>query len=498
MRKTSTAVSKFSNKMTSLQSVAGGLAAGLGGKVALDKFAGFETAMNKLESVTFASTSQMKQMRDVAKELGKTTKFTAGQAAEGMTFLAMAGLEVKEVLTAIPGALQLAAAGGIELGQAADIATNVLGQMGFTVEELTRVNDVLALAQSKANFNITELFESMRPVATTAKNLGISLEELTAHLGAMANAGEKGSIAGTLLRNALTKIAGASKKQRGIYKALGIDLGLFVDKAGQITNFKGLIGELQRLKKEGRLTIPILQALYGERGFRAIQVLAGAGAKSIGELQTKLTGAAGAAEKAANIQMKGLPGVLASMASAFEAVNTSVFESGLADLLVRVGNTITTIARAASGTNPVLLKIAGIFALVVAVVAPLVVILGIVGAAVGAIATFFGTAVGPVLAVAGAVMAVVTALTSLWAYKDKIGGFFKGLFRGGKGLLGGLLEGPEAGRLGGGVAARGAAAANGTLNGAIRVSAAPGSRVESAGMSTTLPGNLGFNMAGAQ
>lgn len=499
MKKTSKAVSRFSSKMTSLQSVAGGLAAGMGGKVALDKYVGFETAINKLESVTFGTAKQMSKMKDVAKELGATTQFTAGQAAQGMTFLAMAGLNTEKVLQAIPGALQLAAAGGIELGQAADIATNVLGAMRMEVKDLARVNDVLALAQSKANFNVTELFEAMRPVATTAKNLGIGLEELTSQLAMMANAGEKGSIAGTLLRNAFTQIAGASKGQRKIYRALGINLKEYVNQAGKITNFKGLIAKLGELDKAGKLSVTTLKNLFGMRGFRAVQVLVGAGAKKMGEFEEKMKGAAGSAEKAAKIQMKGLPGVLKTMASAIEAVNIAIFESGLDKILIDMGKWIANTARSISKTNPMLLKMVGIFALAAAIIAPLVVLLGIVGGTIAGIAAFFGTAITPILAVGAAIMGVVTAVGSLIAYKEKVGGFFKDVW---SVVTGTYTKGPDilaqekGATKGPGIVAQGAAATKGMLNGAIKVSAAPGSKIEEAGMKTTMPGNLGFNIAG--
>lgn len=563
VKKSQAGLKKLSTKLTSVQSIATSAATTIGGKIALDKYASFATSMNKLESVTFATEDQMARMRDMAKDLGATTQFTAGEAAQGMTYLAMAGLDTEQVLKAIPGALQLAAAGGIELGQAADIATNVLGQMGLQVEDLSRVNNVLAAAQSKANFNITELFEAMRPVGTTASNLGMSLEELSAHLGVMANAGEKGSIAGTLLRNALTEIAGATKSQVNLYKDLGINLGDFVNEAGKITNFKGLIAELQKLQEQGRLTVPILQDLYGDRGFRAMQILAGAGAESIDKLQQSITGT-NAAVDAANIQMKGLPGILKAMSSAFEAVNIAIFESGLDQVLIDIGTRITLITRSLASANPALLKVSGIIALIATVAGPLIVALGVISAAIGAISL-------PMIAVAAGIAAVVGGLFLLYkgikfvmdnwrsmveafysaiewfktefplltdiiklafdltpigvfvnsighlrdvfsafmtdidagftAIKEKftaikelpgeIGGKIKSVGTGLSDKVKGLFGfGKEKG-----VAAQNASVAKSQLNGQIVVAPAKGAQVDSAKVSTDVPGNLGFNIA---
>ena len=517
MKKTSAVTDRIGQKLNTLSTFAGAAASAIGGKIALDKFTSFDAAMNKLESVTFATEDQMIRMRETAKQLGATTQFTAGQAAEGMTYLAMAGLDTEKVLKAIPGALQLAAAGGIELGQAADIATNVLGQMGMQVEELAHVNDVLALAQSKANFNITELFEAMRPVGTTAKNLGISLEELTSYLGAMANAGEKGSIAGTLLRNAFTQIAGAGKKQRAIYKALGIDLSKFVDQAGKISNFKGLIEQLQKLDKQGKLTVPVLQALYGDRGFRAVQVLVGTSTKELAKFENQLKSFDGAAKESAAIQMKGLPGAMKAMSSAIEAVVIAVFESGLDKVLIDISNKITDLARTISAANPEMLKIAGIAAAVVTALMPVLMVAGLIMPAISAITAAIGAISLPMVAVAAAVVAVGAAIYQVWKNWDYLVMDFKLGVEAVSGYIDTLKEKWEsikvftpAGlgkKFGGKIASffgfgeKGVAAENATtkstLNGNITVSATPGSKVESAGMKTSAPGNLGFNMAGA-
>lgn len=505
-------------KMSSLQSIAAGFAAATGGKAALDKYVGFAASMNKLESVTFASADQMKRMRDMAKNLGATTAFTAGEAAQGMTYLAMAGLSVDEVLQAIPKSLQLAAAGGISLAEAADISTNVLGQMKLSVEDLSHVNDVLALAQSKANFNITELFESMRPVATTANNLGMSLEELSANLGAMAQQGEKGSIAGTLLRNALTEIAGAGKKQIKIYKRLGINLKDFIDESGKIKNFSGLMDKLRALQEQGKLTIPVLQALYGDRGFRAVQIIVGTAADKIKEFENAVTKSTGASKKAADIQMKGLPGVMASIASAFEAVNIAIFESGLDVILIQLGQDVANLAREFSSINPAILKTIGVIAAISAVVAPAVVAFGFMFTVIGAISA-------PLVVVGAAIVAVGSALYQVrdnwkylvadfklgleWAtekfnaFKDIVLGLKNSLVGGISGFISGEKE--KKGIFEGiknifgfgekGVAAKNSIVSKHSLNGNITVAAEKGSSVNRAYMKTSVPGNLGFNIA---
>lgn len=521
-RKAGKATKKFGNKMKSMQSDIATVAGVIGGGLLLGKFNDFEQTMNKLNAVTLASDEQMSKLRETAKTLGATTQFSASQAAEAMVFLGMAGLDTEKILKAIPDTLQLGASAGLDLASAADIATNVLAQMGFEVGELSRVNDVLAIAQAKANFNVTELFEAMRPSAVTAKNLGISLEELTAVLGVMANAGEKGGIAGTLFRNALTKIAGASRSQLGLYRKLGIDMKMFVDETGKITNFKGFVDKLKDLQNQGKLTIPILQKLFGERGFRAMQVLIGAGGAEIGKLQTIFEASGGAADKMSNIMMKGLPGVMKILASTAEAVNIAVFESGLDRFLIGIFSALSGLLSWLSKTHPWLLKIIAGFGLFAVVLGPVLMILGFLAIAMGNMIILWGV-IGPIVTAIGVamlawvwpVLAVVAAIALLVAgfilirkhwntIVDVVGGTINEMFlmiERGINKVTGVINRVK-GLFGMGstdlnIASENAKATSGTMNGSIQVSAGKGSKVDRAGMETSFGGNLGFNMASA-
>ena len=405
-------VQGMGQKLAGIQSVAGVAGMTLGIKSVIRTFTTFEESMNRLSAITLGTDEQLGRLRGTAKELGKTTQFTASQVAEAMGFLAMAGLDTDQILGAVPGTLELAAAGGIDLASSADIATNVLNQMGFSVKELSRVNDVLALAQSKANFNIMEAFEAMRPVGPTAKNLGMSLEQLTAALGLMAQGGEKGSIAGTLLRNALTEMAGATKGQRKIYKALGIELTDFVDRTGQIKDFAGFIGALEEVQKQGRLTVPVLQALFGERGFRAVQLLVGQGEDALRSFDNTLKGSTGTAAEAAARRMRGLPGVIKSFTSAVEALSIALVESGIDKKLMALGGRATELARALASMDPKTLDtIATIAGLSTAILGALTVF--------GIFSSVIGSAITAIGALGGAAMKVVPMIgalsKALWA-----------------------------------------------------------------------------------
>lgn len=551
LKKVSKSSKKFGDKMKGMQSDIATVAGVIGGGLLLGKFNDFEQTMNKLNAVTLASDEQMVKLRETAKTLGATTQFSASQAAEAMVFLGMAGLDTDKILKAIPDTLKLGASAGLDLASAADIATNVLAQMGFEVGELSRVNDVLAIAQAKANFNVTELFEAMRPSAVTAKNLGISLEELTAVLGVMANAGEKGGIAGTLFRNALTKIAGASRSQLGLYRKLGIDMKMFVDETGKIKNFKGFVDKLKDLQNQGKLTIPILQKLFGERGFRAMQVLIGAGGAEIGKLQTIFEASGGAADKMANIMMKGLPGVMKILASTAEAVNIAVFESGLDKFLIGIFSALSGLLSWLSKTHPWILKTIAVFGLLAVVIGPILMAVGMFAIGIGALTTalaalapvfaiisvMFGFISIPVLLVVGAIALLVAGFILIrknWSQVvDVVGGTISEMILmlnraigdmaefwwKVRGVVGGtiaemvlMVENGIAritgfiskvkGLFGGGsvdmnIASENAKATSGSINGSIQVSAGKGSKIDRAGMETSFGGNLGMNMASA-
>ena len=122
----------------------------------------FDASMRRVAAVSGATGEEFKTLTETAKELGATTQFSASQAASGMEFLAKAGFDTNEVLQAIPGTLQLAAAASLDLGTAADIVTNVLTGFGLEVRELTRVNDVLVKTFTSSNTNLIELGESMK------------------------------------------------------------------------------------------------------------------------------------------------------------------------------------------------------------------------------------------------------------------------------------------------------------------------------------------------
>ncbi|MCK4499647.1 phage tail tape measure protein, partial [Candidatus Babeliales bacterium] len=198
---TSKKLNSMSTSMTSVgKKAAVGFAAGaaaIGGITAV--FAGYEKQMSKVKAISGATEDQFELLKETARDLGATTKFSAIEAGQGMEFLALAGYDTNQAIEAMPGLLNLAAAGQLDLGKAADLTTDILSQYGLTAEYATTASDVFAKAQASSNTNVELLGSALLSVGGTAKNFGLTLEDTTAFLGKLADQGLKGSAAGTAL-----------------------------------------------------------------------------------------------------------------------------------------------------------------------------------------------------------------------------------------------------------------------------------------------------------
>jgi len=179
--------------------------------------ADFEEQMSVVKSVILGTTEEMDTLNEVTKRLGATTAFTAKEAGEGAEFLARAGFSATQITSALPGVLDAAAASGVGLGEAADIIAGQIGAFGLKAEQAGEVADALSLTTALTNTNFTQLGEAMKFAAPIAKQAGLSLSATATAMGVLANAGVKGSLAGTALKNALNKLAKPSKESLKLF-----------------------------------------------------------------------------------------------------------------------------------------------------------------------------------------------------------------------------------------------------------------------------------------
>ena len=283
-------------------------------------FGSFESSMNRVKALTGTSDDPLsfKRLTDQAKELGKTTKFSAGEAADAMGFLAMAGFDTNKIIGAMPGVLELAASAQLDLASAADITSNIMTGYGKTTEELGHVNNVLVKSFSSGNVDLRQLGEAFKYVGPVAKSAGVSFEEASASITMMGNAGIQGSMAGTALRGAISKLLNPTSKAAKEMRNLGMSA---VDSHGNLRPMSDIV---QQLGDRGATTAQMM-TIFGLRAGPAMAGLVSQGHESLRKLTGELEGVGNIAQEIAEIQMRGLAGAFTRFKS---AANGAMIEMG--------------------------------------------------------------------------------------------------------------------------------------------------------------------------
>ena len=181
--------------------------AGLG-TAAVKTAADFDESMSKVAAVSGATGDDLDALREKAREMGAKTKFSASEAADAMNYMAMAGWKTEDMLSGIEGIMNLAAASGEDLAATSDIVTDALTAFGLSAQDSGHFADILAAASSNANTNVSMMGETFKYCAPIAGALGFSAEDTAQAIGLMANAGIKGSQAGTALRTIMNNLTG--------------------------------------------------------------------------------------------------------------------------------------------------------------------------------------------------------------------------------------------------------------------------------------------------
>ena len=299
--------------------------------------ANFSQAMSTVQAITSSTEDQFMALREESKRLGAETRFSATQAAEGMIFLARAGFDAEQVLGTIEGTLQLAQAGALELGRAADIASNVLKGFRLEVDQTARTVDVLALAANSSNTTVGQLGDALKFVAPVAAGLGVSLEETTAAIGNLSDAGLQASLAGTGLRRVLSELEAPADASIEIFNALGVAAEDV--RVSQV----GLTAALQVLSRAGIDTAEALQ-VFGQRGGPAFEVLVNS-IPGVQQMTASLEEAGGTAERIAEIMDDNLNGALLRVRSAYEAFIIELGDTGSVNILTSTMNALAAALR---------------------------------------------------------------------------------------------------------------------------------------------------------
>jgi len=311
--------------------VTGSLAAGV--KI----FTEYEQSMAKVKAVSGATEEEFRKLDEIAREMGRTTVFTARQSAEALSFMAMAGLDANESIAALPDVLNLAAAGQLELGTAADIVTNVMAGYGIAAEDLTKAVDVMTVGFTSANTDLQQLGEAFKFAGPVANAAGIDFEETAAALSLLGNAGFQSSLAGTALRGAITRLLNPTDEARAILERLGVTV---VDSEGKMLPLVEIIRQFEG----AGLTAADAMAIFGQRAGPGMLALIEQGSGALEQLTLEMQNSGGTAESIAQTQLDTFQGKITLLKSALEGMAITLGEA-VVPILQRLVEWITPVVQ---------------------------------------------------------------------------------------------------------------------------------------------------------
>ena len=346
------------------------------GGLALRTAVKFEDSMAKVKAISGATAQEFDSLTASAKELGRTTVFTASEVAGLQLEFAKLGFTATQINQVTEATLNLAQATGSDLAQAAEVAGATLGGFGLAASETGRVADVMAASFSSSALDINHFQESMKLVAPNAKAAGVSLEETTAMLAVLSKAGIKGSIAGTALRRILQEMQGTSGTLTERFAEL--------NKAG--LDVQGSMDEV------------------GRRAGTSLLVLA-EGSGQVQELTGAYINSAGAAKAMADVMNNTTAGAMKRMTSALEGA-AIVIGDALAPALSSVAKFITDLSTGFSNLTEKTRDNILVFAGLAAVIGPLLIMLPQIVAGIKLIGLAFATSMPHILAATVAISAI--------------------------------------------------------------------------------------------
>ena len=278
------------------------------------------------------SQDQMDALRDTAREMGATTKFSASEAADAMGYMALAGWDDAQVIAGIPGVLNLAAAANMDLAKASDIVTDTMTPFGMAAERAGEAADVFAYAQANSNTTVEALGEAMKYAAPTADAFGMTLQDTAAAMGVLANAGIKGSQGGTTL-NAMLRDMKNNAKNGAI--AIGKTKVALTNADGSYRSYAAIIRDID--KATSSMTASqrdaALGAIFGDESLKGILATLKQGPDALDAMTEGMYACGGAAEDMAATMGDNLKGDLA------------ILESGAQDMAIALSDWLMPAAR---------------------------------------------------------------------------------------------------------------------------------------------------------
>ncbi len=402
------------------------------GGVSVKTAATFEDAMLKVQSLSGATKDEYEQLSAAAKEYGATTAWTAKDVADAMGYMALAGFDTKEILASVGGMLSLASASGEDLATVTDILTDAMTALGDGAGEAARYADVLATTQAKTNTTVGMLGEAFKYVAPLAGSYGYQLEDISAALGMMANAGVKGSMAGTALSSIITRLGTNTSGARDAIEALGIQ---FYNSDGTARDLSDVLKDLcdATADMDTEQKAALASTVAGQDAQKGLLSVLNQGSAAYEELEGKLRSCNGtASDMAANME-SGLGGSLRSLKSALEGVAITAGEK-LAPYIEKAAQKIKEFTQWFQNLSPATQDTIIKMGLLLVAIGPVLTIFGkgisVIGSIISAGSKLVG-GVGTVISVgsklAGGVKTVVSVGSKLASGAKLLIGVFTGL-----------------------------------------------------------------------
>lgn len=315
----------FGGALGKIGLVAGTLGVGMGLGSAISEYKAFDDVMLQNKAISKATEEQYISLRNQAKELGRTTRFTAEQVGMAQKFQAVAGWEVNDILKATPAIMNLAAASGEDLATVSDILTDSMTAFKWSAKDAAKFTDILAATATSTNTDVSKMGESFKYVSPMASALGESVESTAKYLGILANNALKGSMGGVALNQVFSNLLNPTKEVKELIRGMGIDLvnanGDFVGLDSTVEQFRKGLSKFSSFEKA-----EILNKIFGERGGRAMLTILKTGQIEIDKLTGAIKNSAGETDRMSKIMNGQFGGALDRLKSSASGLKIELME----------------------------------------------------------------------------------------------------------------------------------------------------------------------------
>lgn len=388
----------------------------------------FEAGMSKVSALSGATGDDLKMLEDKAREMGASTKYSATESAEALSYMALAGWNAEQMAAGLEPSLKLAGASGMDLALATDIVTDTMSMFGMEASEATKMTDMLAYAQANSNTDVQQLGEALKYCGASANAMGYDLADTTALLGTFADQGLKGSSAGTTL-NAMFRDMKKNAKDGAI--AIGDTNVAIVDANGNYRDMTDILADVEKAT-EGMTQAErdmALSSIWGTEALKGVNMAFEAGVPKIREFEEGIRNSDGAASEMYDTMQNNLQGAIDNMKSAFEGLLITIGQR-LIPIFQSLVEGITNVFTWFNNLNPaiqnVIIGVGGFLA----ILGPLLLIVGNViifivklSTSISALVTFFSAggagagllsaAIGALSGPIGIAIGVITALIAV-------------------------------------------------------------------------------------